>query len=63
VGKVLEFPGVLGSGEKRIDAAKRLECLLMAELNEERAELCAPDQQALKTLFEMNARLFKEIAR
>jgi hypothetical protein len=63
VGQILQFPGVLGSGEKCIDAAKRLECLLMAESNEERAELCAPDQQALKTLFEMNARLFKEIAR
>lgn len=63
MGQVVEFPGVLGSGEKRIDAAKRLECLLMAESNEDRAQLCTPDQQALRKFLEMNAQLFKDIAR
>lgn len=63
MGQVVEFPGVLGSGEKRIDAATRLQCLLMAESNEERAQLCTKDQAPLRKLFEMNAQLLKDIAR
>jgi hypothetical protein len=63
MGKVLDFPGVIGSGEKRIGADLRLQALLMAEANEERAELCTKDQAPLKTLFQLNAKLLREVAR
>jgi hypothetical protein len=63
MGKVLEFPGVLGSGEKRIGADVRLQAQLLAEMNEERAGLCAKDQQALRKFFEMNARFLRELSR
>lgn len=63
MGKVLDFPGVIGSGEKRIGADTRLQALLLAEANDERAELCTTNQPALRLFFEMNAKFYREIAR
>lgn len=47
---------------KLLSAQDRLEALLMAEMNDERATLCASDQQALRKMFEMNATLFRRLA-
>lgn len=56
------------NADKFVEAPKlltpqdRLEALLMAEMNEERATLCAPNQQALQKMFQMNAALFRRLA-
>jgi hypothetical protein len=47
---------------KTITAKDRMEALLMATMNEENASLCAPDQPALRKVFEMNAALFRRLA-
>jgi hypothetical protein len=49
-------------GDKTITAKDRLEALLMAEINEEKARLCSKDQGPLRVTFEMNAKLFRRIA-
>lgn len=49
-------------GDKTITAKDRLEALLMAEINEEKAQLCSKDQGPLRTTFEMNAKLFRRLA-
>lgn len=47
---------------KLITPHDRFEALLAAALNEDRAMLCTKDQPALRTVFEMNAKLFRRIA-
>lgn len=47
---------------KTITAALRLQALLLAQMNQERAELCGRGQEGLKTMFDMNAQLLTRIA-
>lgn len=47
---------------KLVSAEDRLQALILSVMNEERAEVCSPDQQALRKFFEMNAALLKRIA-
>ena len=42
---------------KVITPAERIEALTLASMNQERADLCGPDQQPLQRFFEMNAAL------
>ena len=42
---------------KLISPMERIEALTMASMSQERADLCAPDQQALQRFLEMNAAL------
>lgn len=58
--EIITFPG--SDGTKVLTAHDRLEALMAASMNEERAMLCGPGQPALRTLLEMNAALFKRIA-
>lgn len=48
---------------KTISAALRLQALILATMNEERAEICGPDQPALRLFLEQNAKVLKEIAK
>lgn len=41
---------------------ERFEAVLMATLNDDKAELCRADQPALRKFFEMNAALFRQLA-
>lgn len=41
---------------------ERLECLIAAEMNLERAELCTKGQEALQAFFMQNYRLFLKVA-
>jgi hypothetical protein len=41
---------------------ERLEALLAARMNDERAQACSAQQPALKAMFEMNAELFRRFA-
>jgi hypothetical protein len=45
-----------------VTAEERAECVALAELNEERASVCSPDQPALKKFFELNAEQFRKLA-
>jgi hypothetical protein len=45
-----------------LTAEERLECLIQAKMNEEKAELCRDDQPALKAFFMINARLLMKVA-
>lgn len=47
---------------KTITPKDRMEALLMAAVNDERAEQCGPGQPALRKVFEMNAALFRRLA-
>lgn len=47
---------------KPLSPAERLECLLLAKMNEEKAELCTKDQPGIRTFFEMNAKLLHKVA-
>lgn len=47
---------------KPLTAEERLECLLLAKMNEERAELCTADQPGIRRFFEMNAKLLHKVA-
>jgi len=47
---------------KTITAKDRMEALLMAAVNDERAVLCDPNQPAVRKVFEMNAALFRRLA-
>jgi hypothetical protein len=47
---------------KQLTAEERLECLLMAKMNEEKCDLCREDQPALKAFFMANARLLLKVA-
>jgi len=49
--------------DKRISAELRLQCLLQAAANDERAQLCMRDLPALKVFFEINAKLLREVAK
>lgn len=50
------------TGDKVLTAKDRLEALLMARVNEEKALLCSPDQGPLRAAFEINAELFRRLA-
>lgn len=41
----------------------RLEALLAAEMNEERAEMCKPKDKGLRAVLEMNTKLLRRLAR
>lgn len=47
---------------KTISASDRWQALVLATMNDERAEVCSPDQAALRAFFEMNSKFLKEIA-
>lgn len=47
---------------KFISAADRLQALMLAQMNEERAGLCSKDQGPLRAFLEMNAKFLKRIA-
>lgn len=47
---------------KTISADLRLQALILATMNQERAEACSPEQLALRRFLEQNAKLFMEIA-
>lgn len=42
--------------------AERMQSLLLAEMNQERAELCSKDLPGLRKLFEMNAQFLRSLA-
>jgi hypothetical protein len=46
---------------KPVSTELRLDALGLAQVNEDRAAVCTPDQQALATLFRMNAKLLREL--
>jgi hypothetical protein len=62
VAEILTFPG-RDTGDKRISADLRLQCLLQAQMNEERAELCPKELGALRKFFEINAQILREVAK
>lgn len=47
---------------KTISVETRWQALVLATMNQERAELCTKEQVPLRTFFEMNAKFLKEIA-
>ncbi len=47
---------------KTISAELRFQALILATMNEERAEVCSTQQQPLRVLLEQNVKLLKEIA-
>ena len=47
---------------KFISAADRLQALVLATMNEEKAEACSPEQQPLRVFLEMNAKFLKRVA-
>lgn len=51
------------AGSKEITAAERFQALLLAEMNEERAGLCADSQPGLRKMFEMNTEFLRSIAK
>ncbi len=57
---ILKFPNA--REPKQLSPHDRLEALLLAEMNEERAQLCRKGQEGLRTIFEMNAKLLRRLA-
>lgn len=47
---------------KIISASLRLQALMLAKMNEERAQLCGNGQEGLRAIFDMNAKLLMRIA-
>jgi hypothetical protein len=47
---------------KTISAELRLQALIQATMNQERAEACSPQQPGLRMFLEQNAKLLMEIA-
>lgn len=47
---------------KLMTPRERLEALLLATLNDDKAELCRADQPALRAFFERNAAAFRKYA-
>lgn len=47
---------------KMITASDRWQALILAQMNQERAELCSGVQNPLKVMFEMNAKFLMRIA-
>lgn len=47
---------------KALTPRERLQCLIQATMNDEKAELCRADQQSLKAFFQSNAELFRTVA-
>lgn len=48
---------------KTISEIDRIECLALAEMNLERAAACNPQQTALRTFLQLNAKKFQELAK
>jgi hypothetical protein len=48
---------------KTISADLRLQALILATMNQERAEACSPQQPALRRFLEQNAKVLMEIAK
>lgn len=48
---------------KTISASDRLQALVLAQMNDERAELCSKDQSPLRVFFEMNSKFLMSIAK
>lgn len=48
---------------KTISAQTRWQALVLATMNDERAEACSPQQAPLRTFLEMNSKFLKEIAK
>ena len=46
----------------QLSPKEQLECLVLAQMNQERAELCTTDQAALAAFFLMNAKLLMKVA-
>jgi hypothetical protein len=60
---VVDFPGVKKLLEPRVlTPEERTQCLLLATMHDERAEVCARDQAALRKFFEMNAEFLRSLA-
>jgi hypothetical protein len=47
---------------KTISAQTRWQALVLATMNDERAEVCSSEQAALRAFFEMNSKFLKDIA-
>lgn len=47
----------------KLTPKEQLECLVLATMNQERAELCTPDQAALAKFFLMNSAMFLKVAK
>lgn len=47
---------------RQLTADERMQCLLLAAMNDDRASLCAKRQEALRALFEMNANFLRSLA-
>lgn len=48
---------------KTISASDRWQALVLATMNDERAEACNKEQGPLRVFFEMNSKFLKEIAK
>ena len=48
---------------KTISVSDRWQALVLATMNDERAEACSPQQQSLRVFLEMNSKFLKEIAK
>lgn len=57
---IIKFPNA--REPKVLTPHDRLEALLLATINDERAQLCAKGQEGLRTIFEMNAKLLRRLA-
>lgn len=65
MGDIIELPNVKGTRIqecKLIRPHERLQALVMAIANEERAALCSPDQPALREFLLQNAALLRSFA-
>ena len=48
--------------EVKITAREQLECLMLAQMNQEKAQLCTKDQAALAAFFLVNAQMLMKVA-
>jgi hypothetical protein len=48
--------------EVKITPREQLECLMLAQMNQEKAKLCTPDQAALAAFFLVNAQVLMKVA-
>lgn len=48
---------------KFISVATRMQALMLAQMNDEKAELCGKGQEPLRAFFEMNSKFLMEIAK
>lgn len=48
---------------KFISVADRMQALMLAQMNDEKADLCTKGQEGLRAFFEMNSKFLMEIAK